>query len=358
MKKYKFIHIMPIASEYNCQIVRMINDNPSVFNVKEHLFVIKDYRIYEKMKAYKNVVHEEDITHDYKKFIKYADSAEFIFLHENALMELSVLIRLRTRILRKIIWVVWGHDLYPEQLATSLKRKVSNAIRKRISRRYYGVGVGFKYDALKVREDYGGRIKILPLPYGYEALAPRVSATRSSSKDEFRVMVGHSAYEFLNHFSVLDRLSRFKNENIKVCLVLAYGRENYADSVKKYAIEIFGKDKVEVVQEMMSREDYIGYLNSVDACILDYKHQAALGNLYILLRLGKKVFLRRDGVLKTAMDLENIETYNVEDIDRMDFVELSRDVSRPENGKKFVDFYYDNKNYIEMWSRSLKQLSC
>ena len=359
MKKIKYIHIMPMASDYNSYMVELINDNADYFDPSEHLFIVKDPVVYEMVRKYVNVRFEKDITHNAKIFKRYADMAGIIVLHENSLMSLKVLMKLPRRTLNKVVWVVWGHDLYPEQLATSLKRKVSNRIRKSISKHYRAIGVGFKYDALKVRADYGEKMKILPMPYYMEdyniAMLNKAEWKKRDDKN-LRVMIGHSAFEFLNHIEILDKLEKFKKENIKICLVLAYGRKPYSDKVKEYAIKKYGKDKVEIIDERMSKEEYMRYLSSIDICVLDYKHQAALGNLYILLYYGKKVFLNRNGMIKTAMDLENIETYNVDEIESMSFGDFSARVKRPKNGINFASFYFDKKNYLEMWQDTFKYL--
>ena len=47
--------------------------------------------------------------------------------------------------------------------------------------------------------------------------------------DPIRNMVDHSAYEYLHHIDILDKLVVYKNENIIISLVLAYGNKAYAE---------------------------------------------------------------------------------------------------------------------------------
>ena len=64
-------------------------------------------------------------------------------------------------------------------------------------------------------------------------------------------------------------------------------------------------------------------LSTVDTCILDYTHQSALGNINLLLGMNKKLYLNDSGIIKTAMILEGIESSNVNDIEKMSFIEFT-----------------------------------
>ena len=174
--------------------------------------------------------------------------------------------------------------------------------------------------------------------------------------EECRVMIGHNGYPFLNHLRIIDLLKKYKNENIKICLVLSYGNPEYAKKVKQYAIENFGQAKVEIISEMMPYKDYINYLKTIDICILDYKHQAALGNLWLLLYLEKKIYLNSRGILKLATNFEGAETYNVEQISQMNFKEFSKELSNPKSCKKSAEYYMDEQNILEMWKNAFREM--
>ena len=125
-KKVKYIHIMSHMSIiYNFEVVQMINENSQYFNQDDHLFVISNKNVYEQAKRYKNVIYETDISINAKKIKKYADMCNYIFLHSNTLST-KVIVLLNKKILNKIIWCEWGHDLYDK------KEKTKSRIRSKI----------------------------------------------------------------------------------------------------------------------------------------------------------------------------------------------------------------------------------
>ena len=363
-----YIHIMPHHSKvHNYRLIRMIEDNPRLFGNDEHVFVIRDREVFEsKMENLRNVILEEDIDKNYKKFCEYVDRSDYVFLHENTIVSLKILCRLKKRRLKKIIWCVWGHDLYTEGsenigFLRGLKRKISLKIRKRISKKFYAIGIGFKYDAIKIRKEYGEDIKIVYAPYGYikgskESIDKIIASNKNVKHNYLKVMIGHSAYEFLNYFNTLDLLKKYKEENIKISMVLVYGDQGYASAVKERAIGIFGQDKVEVISEPMPANKYREYLDSVDVCIFNFSKQAALGNFYDLCYFGKKIFLMKGGILDLAAKGEKMEVFYVSDIEKMAYKDFSSLSFSKENEQKFGEYYVNESNYLKMWKNTLDAL--
>lgn len=359
----KYVHIMPHPSTiYNRQIVEMINDNPDYFNPDEHLFVIAHEKTYADVKQFPNTIHEPKLLEDSKVIKKYATEARWIFLHENYL-PLKVLLPLQKKTFSKIIWCVWGHDLYNNvekiSLLHSAKKYIGKIIRDHITKKYYAIGIGFEYDNIEIRKKYGD-IRIVHTPYGYvkgqKQFIDKVLG-KTTTHQYTKVMIGHSAYPFLNHERILDLLAKYKDEDIVISLVLAYGEKDYAKRIQDKAIGIFGKDKVEINQELSAREDYIKYLDTIDICIFDFAIQAALGNFYLLCYMKKKFFLNKDGILKIAADSEKMETYTTDQISTMDFDTFRKPLSNTVNEYKFGDKYINDDNYLVAWRDTLNALN-
>ena len=57
---------------------------------------------------------------------------------------------------------------------------------------------------------------------------------RTSSDKEIIIQVGNSATNTNNHIDVLKTLEKYKCENIKIFLPLAYGEQEYAEEVIAY----------------------------------------------------------------------------------------------------------------------------
>lgn len=372
MMKWKYIHVMSHSSViFNTQVIHMINDNQNILNASDHLFVISTKNVYDINKEYKNVVYEENISSDKTLFLKYANMCNFIFLHNNSIGRMPV--HLNKNILNKIIWCEWGHDLfsnnYYHDIPKNFIQRVKNIIkflpRKYLNykmRQFYAIGiVGDKLDTIEAKCEYGRNMKILMTPYGYnynhkeeiEKYSNNICFNKDSNN--IKVMIGHSAYPFLKHKKILDLLSKFKNENIIISLVFVYGNMDYAKDVEQYAIDLFGKDKIEIVKDRMTKDDYNNYLSTVDIGIFDYRHQSALGNFYTLLSLGKKVYLARDGYLKLICTVNSIESYNVEDISFMSFDEFIMPVKNAKNGLE-LSKRVNNEDILNTWSMTMNEL--
>lgn len=368
-KKVKYVHIMSHESTiYNEQIVNMINENKDIFDKEDHLFVISNSDVYNQVKHFENVIFEPNISKSIKIFKKYANECDYIFLHSNTLSA-KVLLFSNKDLLNKIVWCEWGHDLYDRKekssniiriIAKKIIKFIPKYIKKIRTKKYYAIGIGFQYDAIEAKRKYGEDMRIVMTPYGYiknnKEKIDKIIEENKNSNECTKIMVGHSAYPFLNHIELLNKLAKYKEENIKISLVLAYGSKEYAETVKEEAKRLFRNDQVEIIEKMMSSEEYIKYLTTVDICCLDYKHQAALANIYMLLYMGKKLFLNKDGIVKLFTTLENIETYNTNDIGSIEFNEFSAPIKNTKYGKQFAEFHIDEKNYISLWENTIKNL--
>ena len=109
----------------------------------------------------------------------------------------------------------------------------------------------------------------------------------------YRILLGNSSTKENQHIPALQLISRFKNENIRIICPLSYGDMNYKKKVIEFGKQEFG-DKFQPVENYMSKDEYIALLNHADMAVFNNNRQQALGNIWIMLRLGKKVFIRDD----------------------------------------------------------------
>ncbi len=171
-------------------------------------------------------------------------------------------------------------------------------------------------------------------------------------------MIGHSAYREDYHYDVLDMLARFSEENIIISLVLAYGDPPaYADDVEKYAVSLFGADKVEVRRKIVPFSEYLDFVASVDIWIHGARFQTGMGTLYLLLMMGKKVFLRNDTSVGKWLRQLNVGFYDVNDIPVMSYRQLIEPVSDPEDSWKklaIIDEYLKDPGAI--WQEALRKI--
>lgn len=155
------------------------------------------------------------------------------------------------------------------------------------------------------------------------------------------IQLGNSADPTNNHLDVLNKLVKYKDENIKIFTPLSYGDQEYAKDVIAKGKELFG-DKFVALTDFMPFEKYLEFLGSIDIAIFAHKRQQAMGNTITLLRLGKKVYMRSD---ITPWQLFNDIDVKVFDVDNIG-IDTMDEQTKMKNIRK-VKEYFSQENYLK-----------
>ncbi|APC41943.1 TDP-N-acetylfucosamine:lipid II N-acetylfucosaminyltransferase [Clostridium estertheticum] len=363
----KYLHIMAHESTiHNSNILELFQSFKKDLNISNY-FIFACKEPYTHFQERNNVKYNSNILKrgltDLKSMYKEYD---IVFIHSFYLRTFR-LIFLNKGLCHKIVWCVWGHDLYnrvpylnqDKNIFKYLDKKLNLHIMKKKVRDFIGIGIGYKYDSLEVKKLFGDLPYIyrMPYPLGYtmnevkKYSNPYVKGVKKS----INIMIGHSGFPFLNHKSVLDSLLKFKNENIKIYIPFIYGDDLYMDGLEKYAKENFG-NKVNIMRTKLGYCDYIKFVSEMDIAVFDVKHQTALANIYLLLYFGKKLYLSDRGILYQGLDLENIEVCGISEIKHCSFDEFCKPIENPLCGKKFSETVLDEESIKKMWYKSLKYI--
>ena len=103
------------------------------------------------------------------------------------------------------------------------------------------------------------------------------------------IIVGNSATAECNHLESLERLNKIKVKG-KIFLPVSYGNSNYLESLKK-VINTKKICNLVYLEEFINYDDYIRLLSGCSVFVMGHYRQQALGNIYIAIGLGAKVFL-------------------------------------------------------------------
>lgn len=101
-------------------------------------------------------------------------------------------------------------------------------------------------------------------------------------------MVGHSGHH-LYHEETFNMIKHF--DAINVICPLTYGGNEYIERVVRVGNAIFG-DRFIALRDHLKYDDYTKLMCSVTVAVFHNKEQQAMGNINLLLALGKKVYLR------------------------------------------------------------------
>jgi len=217
---------------------------------------------------------------------------------------------------RKAYWIIWGGDLYSyldEEL--SFKLKILDAIRKVIVQRFAGIGVlvNGDFEILKKKYKYSGKNFIVRYPDEFQekAIEKILKEENEQIYKSIRVIVGNSATESNGHLEAFKMLEKYKEYPIEIFCPLSYGDMEYAKKVISIGKEIFDEKFIPIV-DYMEKEDYLRFLRSMDVGIYNCNRQQALGNIYALLKFGKKVYLQENtSMWKQIHEYDNILVYSL-----------------------------------------------
>jgi len=362
----KTLHVFP-ASTFLGPFIDFINSN---FPPEDHLFyVMGDNSKYQDISNHTNVItalKSDRKMRTARRLIREIKSCEKVIIHGLFSLKLIVLLNayllISSRSRRpKMFWRIWGGDLYnnflypPSGRLKSLK-KIRRTIllqpKKRLLRHLYGIISPVKGDYDFAVSKYKTNAKYFK--YGnYAVYEPEYFEEIKKTEhptDVPTILLGNSASQTNDHYEAIDLLKSLREyRDFRVLCPLSYGDNKYGEKVIEY-----GKDKLgesfEPILNYIAESEYISLLDSVDIAIMNHKRQQALGNIGILMRLGKKVFLRKQNpVYKHYTDM-GAKVFSIDDISKDNpetFFEFDKDTS--ERNKKAVFSYNSKENVIKSW---------
>ena len=226
----------------------------------------------------------------------------------------------KDNLLDKLYLYFWGGDI------PLVGREEDKFIKKELVQRAKGIITIIDSDYRKLEGIYqpAGQKIILGYLNDQVALVKKLlNPTSQRCHDEVYIQIGNSATETNAHIEILKALQKFKEENIRILIPLAYGDKEYANKVAKYGKEIFG-EKVLIISEYLPFEKYIAEcISQIDVGIFAMDRQQALGNICMLGLNGSKLYFKRDSQLDDYFKNElNCEIYYIDDIKNQSFEEF------------------------------------
>lgn len=354
----KHLHIMT-NSNYAVvkNYIRFINEE---FNTKEHVFLIRDSQdnMSHDLKGVKNIIWLPNAENQERnKMFFYLKSAEHIYWHYMQWTTVTqLLVLLHPSIFRKSTWIAWGADLYNwekenKTIKVSIRNFIMYLVRARL-RCFVGI---FPPDIEFFKKKFKSKAKTYYAPYVDGLYNPiykkEINLLREKNNNScVNILVGHSATKVLNHIETLECIYKFKDENIKIYLPLSYGNMQYGDQVEEKAKSLFG-DKVVCFRKMMSKENYMEFLSTIDIAIFNTTRQIGLFNIQPLIYMQKKIFINSESAMYDYYRSIGIKICDYKLIKKSNFDSFTNKVNMS-SGKQYIELYIKNKDkMIEMWSK-------
>lgn len=357
MDKMRYVHIMGSGGMFVKDYYRFISNN---FSPNEHSFVTDRYDSNVFGPKNENKCQVESLFS--LRGLRLLSGADCIVAHGMVSSKMLLLYLLRPWSYGKIAWIIWGGDVYGgATLSQGIKRRLIEAARRFLYRHIKLVGTVSSKDYVYAHEVYG--ISAAECEVTYPVPATDSSLLCSLRKETInakkagsaiRIQIGNSATESNHHVEALDLIAKYKNENIKVFIPLAYGmgeRSSYGDEVSDYAKSIFG-DKVEVLKQPVPGDEYLRILSGVDIGLFNNSRQQGMGNITQLMMFGAKVYARPDVSMWDHLSSLGCTLFDINAIESQDFSEFVRfdEDSRRHNAAIF-ERRHSLGPKIEQWTR-------
>ena len=240
---------------------------------------------------------------------KYMEMADYVVVH-HLTYSYEQLAALTEEEASKIIWFVWGNDLYRmparQDRLYLLVRKMYRVLRgkekykeqaRRTVSHFHAINAGFVGDRDYLRRTFGDKVRLYDASYPMGYFAEDLERWADTTPHQkLGVLIGHCAAKYIKHKKYLQKLLPYKGK-IHLYVPLSYGVDAYSKKIRGLPAALYGEENVTVPLTRMSPEEYVKMLSRVDVAIFDYKQQAGLGNIYLLMYLGKKIFLNPQGTL-------------------------------------------------------------
>lgn len=351
---YKYIHLLwSNELKFNGPVVKLINKLENNLKPEEHAFITRHEQVYKALKDYGNVFLDDN---NKNLFNTYADSCNWLISH--GYPEKQIVLMIKKKAKRKIVYRYWGGRRNPKKMIKG--QPIRNLVRRGINSAYNYffrktyedlplIGIANIVDTIDLRK----LLKNTPLmrmPYigeGRQDALLKTKQKHTRSDGYLHVLIGHRSEPSEHHIYYLELLRKFEYEKIKIFIPLSYGDAEYAESVKNYVKEE-NLENVTIVDEFMDYSKYVEFLNDMDIGLIDCDNSLALGNIGILLRLGKTLYISRNGVIKEAFDLEKVPYHCLDEIKNMDFSQFSKLLTIDENSsEEFKSHGYEY--HIDRW---------
>jgi len=234
----------------------------------------------------------------------------------------------------------WGGDIYRKYD----ENKKEDVYLKYFIKRAKGIISLTQGDYEIIKEKYDVEGKYFAGQYPEKEKIQKFINTKKQNSIK-NILLGNSVTETNCHFEMLEKLSKYKEEDFKLIVPLSYGNKEYAERVKDYGKSIF-KESFISLDDFMEPEEYGRILSTIDIGIFYNNRQQAMGNINSLLSMNTKIYLRPGTTMwYRYKDEINCTIYNADDIGNItfdDFIYCEKE-ELERNCKVYVE-YFDEKN--------------
>lgn len=290
------------------------------------------------------------------KLLKQHES-DLVILHSGHLNFLLLSFCFNKKLLHHTILSLWGGQdcrkfkVPKEKIIFLPFGIVYEFLRKSIYKNVKAINALLESDYLQVKDAYHFNCERLVAPYPF---IPNINSDKEKH-DSFNIQVCHSGSIYMNTLELLDELSIYKDENIKIYAGLSYDDPINIKAILEKGNKIF-KDKFIPITEYMNPEQYANYVNNLDMMIFNSDIQQGLANAYLGFASGVKIVYKKNSVLYNFFKKDKFVFSTVEEIlkdKKKLYKKLTKEEIKNNYDKAYVMFDIDKqlKNWYQVFDK-------
>lgn len=264
-------------------------------------------------------------------------------------------------LIKKTCIIPWGGDFFAfPHMKKTLKTYIGHFIKKCALQNVGNIAfIDYNCDD-KISQIYGVKRNCSVIHY-YDSkehsLINTFKMRQNTNEDEINILLCNNAQETNMHIEALEKLSAYKDENIKIHIILATGgTTEYIEKVSEKAASIFG-NKVILYKELMSQDEYYSLMNRMDIAVFSNLRLQGTFTAYALLCTGCKFYCREDNgtyeVVKKEFQCEIFDYNDVGKIPFDSFIAIDESV-KEYNRDQIIKTAFNEEYAVESWRRILK----
>lgn len=168
-----------------------------------------------------------------------------------------------------------------------------------------------------------------------------------------RIVVGNSSTDENQHLEVFDLLKEMHLNGVEIWCPLSYGDMEYQTQVIAKGRELFG-EAFHPITEYMPYEKYLDFLSSCSVGIYNCNRQQGMGNISMLVNMGKKVYMRSDTAMWDHYKSFGYRIYDVADLSSQTKEELFRWTTQ-EQDENFQAIERRNEEFLAVWNEIINE---
>lgn len=337
------VHLL-IDEKFTSDFIELVDKE---FNKdKEHIFLIvtKHQKLrYEMRSKAEKVFIRQDIKSIFR-LTCYLIKAKKIIVHglfNSYLIYMFYLLHVS----HKVIWAIWGGDLYDYNKETGIFRFVKT----RVIQKFHGATTPIEGDVELARKVYGFKGKYYPcLLYMSNVLNEEnenqyITEIHSEEKP-YTIIIGNSADSKNRHEYILNKIKHLNLKNVRFIIPLSYGSQINADKVEREYEREYGKNAI-FLRTFMPKEKYLRLLSEADVVLFAHQRQQGVGNLIQLIDSGAKIYLESHVTTFTWLRGLGIKIFDFEMINEDVLKPLSKE--EKENNRIIIRSIANRDNLIQ-----------